>query len=126
MACTTPYPLPSVRPRWRTPDAAIREAVMHSPLRARGIDYARIPGTGDERAAAIDAHSRVWAVLAQLDRRERAVIIGRALMLSYEEIAAFAEEQGVRGLSRSSAHRLAREVWPRVRDRLVELGLVDA
>lgn len=125
MALPEAYYLADVRPRWRTPDAAIREAIEHSPLRARGIDYARIPGPSEESAIAREAISQVYAILGALDEREEIVIVGRAFRLSYEQIAKAAEEAGIEHLSASTAHRIGRQVWPRVRDRLVELGLVE-
>lgn len=119
------YPIPDVRPRWPTPDAAIREAVMYSPLRGRGIDYARTPTTGDGAAVALDAISRVLAVLAQYDWRTRQVLIGWALGLSYRQIARLAAEANVDGMSATTCRRLHQVAWREVRDRLIELGLVD-
>lgn len=125
MVATKPYPLPPVRPRWRTPDAAIREAVLCSPLRGRGIDYARVPTTGDGTAVARDAISRVLAAVGRFDMRTQQVLIGWALGLSYRQIARLAAAAELEGMSATTCRRLHKEAWPKVRDRLVELGLVE-
>lgn len=109
----------AARPRWETPDAALREALMYSPLRGRGIDYARVPTTDDGAAVALDAVSRVLAVLGRFSEREQQVLIGYAMFLSYRQMAK------TMGISDRTVRRLHAPAWEAFRDRLIDLGLIQ-
>lgn len=113
------------QPRWSTPDAAVQEAVRSSPLRAQGINYARVPTTGDGAAVALDAISRVLAVLGTFDEREQFVLIAWADRLSYREMARVAEGLDLPRLSATTCRRIRDAAWPVLRDRLVARGLVE-
>lgn len=105
-------------PRWQTPDAAIREAVMLSPLRGRGIDYARVPTTSEAIQGVHHDHSQVLAAFGKFEEREQQVLVGWALGLSYRRMAALMQ------LSDRTVRRLHRPAWERMRKRLQELDLI--
>lgn len=97
---------------------------MASPLRARGIDYSRVPTTGDGAAVATDAHSRVLAILGQYDERTQQVLVGWALGMGYRQMARFMAAAGQTGCSDRTLRRIHREAWEHVRRRLIAHGLV--
>lgn len=111
--------------RWRTVDDAIREAAERSPLRAQGIDNARVPTTSDGAAVAVDAYSRVVAILGRFDARTQLVLIGWAMKMGYEQIAREGARLGIPHSSRRTLKRIHRPAWEQVRSRLLELDLIE-
>lgn len=101
-----------------TPDAAIRWAVLASPLGARAIDYGRVPGGQADAELAVRSYSAIHAVLGQLEERERQVVTAYALGASYRRTAKLMR------ISDRTVRRLHRPAWERVRGRLVELEIV--
>ena len=113
-----PLPAPHV-PRWRTPDEAIREAVLRSPLRVRAISYEAPSGTREGAQAATHAVSQVRAVLGRLPQREQQILQAYACTSAgYRPIARAA------GLSVTHTRRLHLQARDEVARRLVELGLI--
>lgn len=108
-----------MRPRWQTPEAALRDA-LRSPLRARSTDHAR-PRTGSAHAAeeAMEAYTQVWAILAQYTDEERGVMLAHAAGLSRRATA-----KQMR-CSEWRVRRIMESCWGPVCDRLVSLGLVS-
>lgn len=107
-------------PRWHTPDAAIRETYERPALRARAIDYeAPRTGTPESAQAAIEAQTQVLAILAQYTEEERQVVIRYAFGMSYRAIGK------AMGFSDWKARQIHRTIWGPVRDRMVDLGLVE-
>lgn len=118
MATTTPYAL-GPRYRWQTPDAAIRDAVLRSPLRVRGIDYSG-PREGSWWAheRAVEAYTVVVAALGHEHVEDQKILVAYALGSSYRQIA--------RAMHRSDwwVRRRHRAAWERVRAMLVGHGLI--
>lgn len=97
---------------------------MSSPLRGRGIDYARVPTTGDGAEQAVYAVSWVLAILGGFDRRTQAVLVGSAMGLSFREIATQARDAGIDAMSATTCRRLHRPAWDYLRARLIELHML--
>jgi len=106
-----------------TVDAAIRAAfpVAGGPLDARGIDYGHA-GAGTtgpwQLAARLDREARVRAIVGQLPEQRQRVLVAYAHGASYRAIARRLH------VSSSTVHRWHRGDWERVRERLLEIGLL--